>query len=178
MNLLEGNKIILRSISLNDVTDEYVSWLNDKEIIRGLESPPQPYTSEMLEKYIAEMISGKDIYMFAIIEKNTQQHIGNIKLHNFKRDNSTCELGLLIGNKNCWGKGYGQEACKLAIHFAFEQLKMRKVWLAVHANNPGAIALYNKLGFKMEGQLKEHILSDGKYIDKFLMGVFAKNFQP
>ena len=94
------------------------------------------------------------------------------KIDQFDWVSSTCELGLLIGDKKSWGKGVGTEACQLSISYAFEKLNMRKVSLTVYANNPNAIALYEKIGFKHEGRLKDHVYEGGTFHDKLWMSIF------
>lgn len=115
--------------------------------------------------------------MFAICDKSTNRHIGNIKLDNFDWISHTCELGVLIGEKDFWGKGIGTEACTLAIQYAFNILNIRKVLLAVYATNIGAIKVYEKLGFVNEGTLRKHIWSNGNYIDKHFMGLFKEELK-
>lgn len=172
MAVLDGNKLRLRPIALQDVSDEYVAWLNDKEVKRGLESPPDNYSKELLVGYLKKILPDKEVHMYAIIARDKNKHIGNIKLHNFNFNSATCELGIMIGNKDYWGKGYGKEACLLLINHAFDELKIRKVWLSVHSNNVSAIELYKKIGFDVEGCLKQHTLSEGKLVDKIIMGIF------
>ena len=171
---LEGKKVLLRSIRPDDASEEYISWLNDNEVRRGLESPPpKPYTMPMLTSYLAAVLSDENNCMLAIIDKENNKHIGNCKLHNFNLINKTCELGIMIGNKEYWGKGFGREVCEALILYAFDELKIRKVWLTVHANNSAAMALYKKLAFVEEGRLKAHTLSDGVYVDKLIMSLFS-----
>jgi RimJ/RimL family protein N-acetyltransferase len=115
--------------------------------------------------------------MLAICDQESNKHIGNIKLDNFDWVSRTCELGVLIGEKDFWGKGIGSEVCKLTIKYAFEQLNIRKILLAVYAHNIGAIKVYEKLGFVNEGTLRQHIWSNGAYVDKHYMGLFASEFK-
>jgi RimJ/RimL family protein N-acetyltransferase len=175
---LEGNKILLRKITPEDADDQYLSWLNDAEVTKGLETVPSPYTMEMLKKYVQDMIANENTYMFMIIDKATGEKIGTAKVHGINKKNGTCNLGLMIGNKNFWGKGYGPDAYKTAIDFAFDHLKIRKIWEMANADNFASLAMCKKAGFEIEGALKEQVFSNGKYIDKLLLGLFAKNRKP
>ena len=170
---IQGTNISLRSIDMSYVSDNYVSWMNDKEVISGLQNPVIPYTKEMLSDYIQSVIKNSNNQMFAIIDNTSGKHIGNIKLI-VNKENKNCELGILIGDKNFWGKGVGQESCKLLVKYAFNDLNLSKVWLAVHANNNAAIRLYEKIGFQTEGVFKKHIFYDGQFIDKVFMAIFPK----
>jgi [ribosomal protein S5]-alanine N-acetyltransferase len=177
IRFLQGKKIYLRAITLQDVTTEYLSWLNDEETTKGLASGVFPSSIEDLKKFVEGVIGNKNVVMFAICDNETNVHIGNIKLDNFDWVSRTCELGVLIGNKNYWGKGIGSEVCGLTLTYAFTDLNIRKVSLAVYENNPAAIKLYEKLGFQHEGRLRNHIFEGGKYFDKLYMGIFREELK-
>jgi ribosomal-protein-alanine N-acetyltransferase len=174
---IEGNTVYLRAIEQSDANERYLSWINDEEVTRGLASGVYPSTLDDLKKYVQQISGSRNAVMFAICDKENDLHIGNIKLDNFDWVNRTCELGLLLGDRAYWGKGIGTEVMRLTLHYAFHQLNMRKVLLAVYANNPGAIKLYEKVGFKTEGCLRAQIFSKGEYIDKYYMGIFSNELQ-
>jgi [ribosomal protein S5]-alanine N-acetyltransferase len=172
---LEGPTISLTPISLADVNSTYLSWLTDNEVMQGLATTG--YTIEKLRGYVASRVNRPDVAFFAIRSNETGEHIGNIKLEVQDAPAAVADLGLLIGNKQYWGKGVGHEACGLAIGYGFEAMKLRKIYLAVYDNNPKARRLYEKLGFKLEGTLRSHVLVNGAYYDKHLMGLFKEEFQ-
>lgn len=172
-----GKKVYLRPIQLSDVTDKYVHWLNDKEVIRGLENPVIPYTKDRLQQYILKMISTPDNYMFAIIDVRSNEHIGNVKLHNFNEHANHCEVGIMIGDKNFWNKGVGTEALSLVLWFAFDVLKVNKVWASVHQTNLASLNLFQKLGFIQEGILRKHTVTDHRWVDKIMLGIFEHEFK-
>lgn len=174
---LPGDKIYLRGITLADANDNYCNWLNDKEVTKGLASGHKPATKEDVEQYIKNVLNDPGKIMFAICSSDNNLHIGNIKIDNFDYIAGTCELGVLIGDKNYWGKGVGTEACNLVLRYAFNTLNLRKVTLSVYGNNPAAIALYEKIGFQKEGNLKNHVFIDGEYHDKIYMSIFKSTFK-
>jgi len=177
MEMIVGDKVWLRPVSMDDVTGLYLSWLNDDDVTRGLETVPKPYTMEMLKQYVIDMLANENTYMFILVDAESKKDIGTAKIHNINKKHSTCNLGLMIGEKSFWGKGYGQAAYAAAINFAFNQLNIRKIWEAANSNNVGSLAMCKKAGFEIEGQLKEQVLSDGKYVDKILLGLFNKNYK-
>lgn len=170
----ESALIQLKPITLNEVNATYLSWLLDKEVMQGLAT--SGYTLESLEKYVSERVNKPSVAFFAIWANDTGLHIGNIKLEVQDAEAAVADLGLLIGNKNYWGKGVGAEACKLAISYGFGEMKLRKIYLAVYENNPNAKKLYEKLGFRLEGTLRKHIKVENAYYDKYLMGLFKEEF--
>ncbi|MEW6470315.1 MAG: GNAT family protein [Bacteroidota bacterium] len=169
---LETDKTGLRPITTEDATDEYLGWLNNPEVTRGLDTGIFPTTREALVGFLKSMSSGKENQMFCIIDKSRGKHIGNIKLGNINWVNRNAELGILIGDMSAWGKGFGRDACTLLVRYAFDKLNLNKVWLAVYSNNEAAYNLYKKLGFVQEGCLRQHVFSDGRFVDKILMAVY------
>lgn len=175
--ILQGDRIELRRISIADADATYLSWLNDDDVTRGLETVVKPYSMEMLQRYVTEIIANENIYMFIVVDKDSGKKIGTIKLHNISRKNGTCNIGLMIGDKNFWGKGYGGDMYKTMVDFAFTQLGIRKIWEMVHSDNTASLAIFHKIGFEEEGRLKEQVLSEGNYVDNVLLGLFAKNWK-
>lgn len=171
---LQGKVVTLKSITLNEVTPAYLSWLYDPEVMQGIET--SGYTMENLRSYVESKIKDVDVTFFAIWSNDTNEHIGNLKFETTDKKALVSDLGLLIGNKNYWNKGVGKEACKLGIQYVFNVLNMRKIYLAVYENNPNARKLYEKLGFKLEATLRKHILVNNTYYDKYLMGLFKEEF--
>jgi RimJ/RimL family protein N-acetyltransferase len=169
---LQSDTIYLRALSIDDVTAEYLSWLNNNDVTAGLVAGTFPSTFQDLQQYINAKAQDKNTVIFAICDKHTHKHIGNIKIDNFDWISKTCELGILIGNKDFWGKGIGTEACKLVIDYAFNTLNIRKILLAVYSTNVSAIKVYERLGFEKEGTLKAHVFQHGNYIDKHYMSIF------
>lgn len=168
--LLSDNLVILKPLKVQDVSDEYLNWLNSPEISFGLSR--RNYTMKELIDYVKEKTKDPHCVFFAILDKKTNQHIGNIKLDNFDKETNLMDLGILIGNKNFWGKGYGKSACILMIDYGFNVMNLRKIWLAVYENNPAARILYEKLGFVTEGILRKHVYFNGSFYDKYIMGIF------
>jgi RimJ/RimL family protein N-acetyltransferase len=176
IKFLQGENVCLRGITQSDANDLYLSWLNDREITAGLVVGKFPTELHELERYIASSISNPDSVLLAIIANDSNTHIGNIKLGGFDWIARNCELGLLIGDRNYWGKGIGKEVCELTLDYAFNTLNMHRVWLTVFTNNPSAQRLYEKLGFVVEGAQKEHVFVNGSYYNKVYMGLLKEDF--
>lgn len=175
---IAGERAYLRGIQPEDATDDYLSWLNHPDIMQGLVSGTRPTTRRELLDYIETTVDNPNSVMFAICDRENDRHIGNIKIDSFDWISRVGEMGILIGNRDYWGKGIGQEACTLLLTYAFETLNLRKVELCVFSNNPGARRLYEKIGFQLEGTLREHVFRNGEYADKHYMGIFQHEFKP
>ena len=167
---MEGSQIYLRPLKLSDVNQNYLTWLSDPEVMNGIAT--SNYDISSLKTYVEDKITDENVHFLAIIFKEKHLHIGNIKFDFYDVKANVAELGLLIGNKQYWGRGIAKEACQLMINYAFDSLLFRKIYLAVYENNVAAFNLYKSLGFKIEGRLINHVSVNGKYYDKFLMGMF------
>lgn len=170
---LTGKKICLRPIKASDINRRYLSWLNDAEVTKYIETGQFPVTKKDLETFYKEIKKSRTDVMFAMIEKKTGSHIGNIKLGGINWVHRYADLGIMIGDKKYWGKGCGAEACTLLLEYAFNRLNLNKVFLGIYATHKKAIRTYQKSGFKIEGKLKNMLIIDGKYTDKILMGILA-----
>lgn len=176
--ILSDDKVSLRLITQDDAGERYLAWLNDSEVTKGLDTISKPYTIEMLSHYVSAAIADHLGYMFIIVDKETNLPIGTARVHNVNTKSATCNLGMMIGDKKHWGKGYGKKIYKLLITFAFQELNIRRIWEAAHANNVASLAMCEGLGFKREGVLREHIITESGPQDKILLGLLKKEWVP
>ncbi len=173
---LVGARIYLRPVEPADVTDAYVDWLNDPGVTRFLQTGVTPTTKTAVRAYVKRAVQAPDTVMLAIVERGTDRHVGNVKLGPIHRIHRRADLGVMIGDKTRWGRGYGKEALSLALGYAFNRLNLRKVTLGVDAGHRSAVRLYRQLGFKVEGVQRQHWFRDGQYRDNVLMGLLCSDY--
>lgn len=173
---LVGKKIYLRLLNKRDINKRYLSWLNDTEVTKYMISGLFPSTRKDLEDYYKKVHESKTDIQFAIIEKENNLHIGNIKLGSINWVHRFADLGIMIGEKKYWHGGRGQEACRLLLEYAFKRLNLNKVILGVYENHISAIESYQGIGFVIEGRIKDFLYFEGKYIDRIIMGISQKEF--
>jgi [ribosomal protein S5]-alanine N-acetyltransferase len=167
--ILETERLILKPLSTIHITPIYVSWLNDEEVYRYLETRGN-YTMELLTDYVENVIE-KDIYFWGIHTKYEHRHIGNIKIDPIDVINGFGEYGILIGDRDSAGLGYALEASKCVISYCFDDLSLNKINLGVVFDNKQAIRLYEKLGFLTESRLKDYVNYNGISYDVLRMSV-------
>ena len=172
-----GEEIYLRPLEKSDLTREYLSWINDSEVTRYMETGTFPTNMENLEEYYRTMTSSPNHVILAIVNKKPDKHIGNIALNNINWVNRVANLGIMIGEKKHWGKGCGTEAVKLMVNYAFWKLNLHKVWVGVDEENTSAYHIYKVVGFVDEGCLKNELYRDGKYYWKIIMGIVREEKQ-
>lgn len=170
--MIDGKNIRLRSLTKKDLAKTF-KWHNDLELKNLTLSHPFPVTDSQEEEWINSIIkdkSNKTIY-FGIEDKSRKILIGIIFLSRINFIHQTSWLGVFIGDKNARGKGYGKEAVKMIVDYAFNNLNLRKVSLEVVKTNKAAIAVYKKLGFVIEGEMKKQVYVSSLYIDLIIMAV-------
>lgn len=170
-SFIEGQRIYLREVSLADVDRDYCRWMNDAEITQYLESRFEKWSVKKLKDYVSKILKNPDYVFFAIISKDENKHIGNIKIGPINRIHNFADVGIVIGERSYWGKGFATEAIKLVVNYAFNTLNLHKLTAGVYANNVGSIKAFQKAGFLVEGRRKKHFSLDGNYVDGMLLGI-------
>lgn len=169
-----GKRIFLSPINPDDA-EVYAKWINDLDVNIYLTSAPSVYSLSK-EKEILERIS-KEGYNFAIIDSEKEKVIGNCGLLNVDLVNRKAELGIFIGEKEYWGKGYGTETIELLLDFSFNLLNLNSVMLVVRAFNKRAIKCYEKCGFKLIGIRREAVIMGPQKYDEYYMDILATEFK-
>ena len=175
-DFLTGNKVTLRKITKEDY--ENYNAFEDVMESRLLmnDGIPFPPTDADHEKFLGEISSEKDDYMFGIELKDEKLFIGTIAVYLVNWNNGTCHVGISIG-PDFQGKGYGTDAMKVLLDFIFNYMNVNKVKLQVFGYNKRAIGSYEKCGFLLEGTLKEELFRFGKYHDIYVMGLLRRDWE-
>lgn len=171
-----GDKLYLRGLERADLEGDYFDWLNDREVTRFLDTGIFPNSVEKMEEYYRSVVLNPNNVMLAIIDKESDKHIGNIKLGPIDWIARTALLGIMIGNKEFWGKGSGTEAIRLVLDYAFRRLNLYKVTAVIVAIHQASLKAFTKAGFVIDGQVKSQFFLDGKYYDRLYMGVTRDDF--
>ncbi len=144
--------------------------MNDPEINRYLESRFEKHTIASLRCFVKTVNESGDFHFFKIIDNEAGQHIGNIKLGPVHLVHGVADIGLLIGEKRCWGKGYAKEAIGLLCDHAFLHLGLHKVTAGFYDKNIASEKAFLANGFCREGVRQEQVMLDGKYASVVIMG--------
>ena len=160
-----GDNIELKKISSEDNLDDYLDWMNDYEIVKYTESKGRSYSRQDLIDFIILMNNSIENHFWGIFADD--KHIGNIKLGNIDFKNKKGDIGLIIGEKSQWGKGYATEAIKLLTEFAFNELNLKKVFANIYEVNKGSFNAFIKAGYQQCAIYKEHYFFEDKFIDIF-----------
>ena len=170
---LVGERIYLSPRNEEDV-EIFTEWLNDFGITDYIGRSSNIVTLQE-EKMFLEKVDNNN-RVFVIIDIETDEIIGTVGLHEINNINRTATLGIFIGNKEYWSKGYGTEAIQLILDFGFNYLNLNNIDLALMEFNERALKCYEKCGFKEIGRKRKCNFINGKYYDSILMDILAEEF--
>lgn len=155
----------------------YLDWINDQGSDTHTQHALFPHTDLSLSENFNRIGQSADILKLGICLRDNDMHVGNIEIANIDFINRTGTYNIIVGNKNCQGKGVGYRASVLILKHAFERLSLNRIQLGVLESNNRALALYRKLGFKEEGRFEQAILVDGFYFDVIRMRILRSEFK-
>lgn len=166
--IMEGRTVYLRPMTEED-TDLIVKWRNE-DFVRKNFIYQKPFTREGHLHWIETMVKIGKVVQFLICTREDIP-IGSVYLRDIDRTFNNAEYGIFIGEETALSKGYGTEAAKLMISYAFGELKLHKLKLRVLADNERAKKSYEKAGFIQEAYLKDEVYLQGGYRDVILMAL-------
>ncbi|SDA65885.1 UDP-4-amino-4,6-dideoxy-N-acetyl-beta-L-altrosamine N-acetyltransferase [Lachnospiraceae bacterium G11] len=167
---ISGEKINLRPMTYDD-TDNIVRWRANKRVRNNFLFRGE-ITKEVHEEWIRTRVETGEVVQFIIEEAESGRPIGSTYLRDINREIGKAEFGIFIGEDDAVGRGYGTEAAKLIVKYAFSNLKLHKVYLRVLDENLVAKKSYEKVGFKEEGHFRDEVFLNGEYKDVIFMAIF------
>jgi RimJ/RimL family protein N-acetyltransferase len=182
MLILETPRLNLKPHTL-DNAEKLNAWENDPELLHYNDDQPPDRQSESLDEtrqYLESLAhDGQEsrILHFAIHLKPDQELIGMGMVGFIDRYNRSCRLGVTIGEKRYWGMGFAKEALQAVIAFCFETLQMNRIGAEVYAFNQRSIRLFEGLGFRREGIVRQAVLKQGAFYDEYLYGLLRCEWQ-
>lgn len=154
-----GDKIILRKITLQD-TDDIVRWRNSPTVMNRF-IIRTPLSKDVHEAWMRDRVATGLVEQLIIVIKDSNKSIGSVYFRDVDHNNATAEFGIFIGEEDEQHKGYGYEAQKLALDYAFNELGLTDIMLRVLDDNNTAIANYKKCGFSIIEDREEIVTIEG-----------------
>jgi RimJ/RimL family protein N-acetyltransferase len=173
---LLGEAIYLRGVTSADA-ETCAPWFNDEEVNRFLRSGRRPNTVEHSRKILTRMMNSERHILFALVERDSGRYIGNAGLHNIDAIYRSAQLGIAIGVRECWNRGYGTEATRLITDYGFRRLNLHRIELDVTADNPRARRVYERVGYKLEGTRRDAYYVGGRYMDGHVMSILRPEWE-
>lgn len=165
-------------ISLGQFTQEhsmrYLEWVNDSTIATSL-TRTLPVTEREHLKWYESSVGRADAVFFSVSHNESEEYLGNVWLWGLHTIHRSAELRILLSPESA-GKGFGTEACKLMLEFAFARLNLNKVFLYVWEKNTSARRTFEKAGFKEEARLTQEYYLEGRYHDGLRMALLRQDW--
>lgn len=168
---LDSGPLQLRLLRPGDDLRTYAGWLHDADIVRYLEvrfAPPSPGS---LPGYVQAMYDSPGNWLWGIYVTEGHRHIGNIKLGDYNPHHRTADVGLLIGERAEWGKGYATRSIVAVADYAFRHTDIVKLTAGMYATNEGSYRAFLRAGFVTEGRRLSQYVDGGQRVDGLLVGI-------
>lgn len=173
-HVLQGEQVRLRAFRREDLP-RVMAWRRDAELRRGALWSDAPFGSREAQRWLRAASPGADPSRLTLAIELRAGHrlVGLTNLTRIDRGAGTAYFGIVIGEKDCWGKGIATESLRLVLRRA-AALRLRKVLLEVAADNPRAVELYRRTGFQTEGVLRRQLARPDGFVDVIVMAYFLE----
>jgi len=174
IDILKGELVRLGAVDPEEFGKAFSHWNRDSEFMRFLDSGSSNLRSQKgLKKSLEEELEEQksDTHWFTIRAVADDKLLGEINLFVHNWAGRDAFVGLGIGERDFWGKGYGTDVMKIILRYAFTEVNLQRVTLTVFEYNPRAIRSYEKTGFRHEGRMRQFLNREGRRWDMLFMGI-------
>jgi RimJ/RimL family protein N-acetyltransferase len=168
---LISNNLIIKSLNLKNFNKNYQSWLNNKDTNKFLECRFRKYSLNDIKDFILQSNKKKNCFLLGIFLKKENIHIGNIKIDNINKFHSKAEIGILIGEKKYWNKGFATEAIISITRLCFCRLNLSSLFAGCYENNKGSYKAFIKAGWKKNCIIRNFWKYQNKKVNEIILSV-------
>lgn len=171
--VIEGKQIRLREPDEKDAYGKWWEWFNDREVTRYMNKGNEKNTPEKQLAFLKKTSQSENDFILAICLAGSGRHIGTVGIHNIREEanEKTGNFGIIIGEREYWGRGIGTEAWLMMTGYAFSKLGLDSIQTKIFAENNASLKIAGKIGFKAVSLLKKDLLKNGRYIDRLLLKI-------
>ena len=177
MSKIQGERIYLRSYEMRD-KEVVLAGVNEPVGARLTGTHGDGFTLEQIERYIQMNIDNEGDGRYGwVICLADDTVVGEVVINEIDENNRSASIRIALYDPKYFGQGYGSEAMRLAVDFGFKQANLHRISLGVFNFNPRAIHVYEKIGFKREGVLRDALFWDGEFHDEIIMGILESEWE-
>ncbi|HPE68985.1 MAG TPA: GNAT family protein [Thermotogota bacterium] len=173
---LEGERLYLRILEPADIEGNYQHWFDDPLVCQFNAHHHFPLSRSQLEGYVNGVSSSTSDLVLAMVLKERNLHFGNISLQGIDWVSRNAEFAIIMGERDCWGKGLSKEAAGLILQHGFAQLNLHRVYCGTSSQNIPMQRLARAMGFEQEGTRKQAIFKHHEYFDLVEFGLLESNW--
>lgn len=170
--ILNCDNLLFRLPTQDDV-DRLIELKNNKVAARLLGGNTPIYTKEGISKWIDAHNANPEELLLVVVDKYRDVIIGHVGLYDIDSIAGKTEFGILLGDNESRGKGYGTKCTMTMVNYAFESLKLHKVTAEVLEENKASEAMFKKCGFSVDGILRDHVFKNDKYYNVLAMSILC-----
>jgi RimJ/RimL family protein N-acetyltransferase len=170
---INGEHVTLAPPQL-DYVENYLRWFADTAVTRYTE-PRHPLSREQWRQFLEQTATNPSVVLWSILVG--ERHIGNTEIQGIDWRSRTAMSGTLIGERDCWGKGYATEAVRLKAAYAFEELGLETLTNRVCGPNEGSRRAVMKAGYREVGWMRRAVYLEGRFHDVWLGEMLREEWQ-
>lgn len=170
---IETERLVLRNMRIDDVTQDYADWLNNPEVNKYISCSGKYQTIESCLAYVKSYDGRNDRALIGVFLKDNCLHIGNLTFSLIDWQNKTGTIGICIGRKEFMRKGYAKEALTAIVNYSFKQLNLYRLQAGININNMKSLNLFTKCGFKVKGLLRGSGVINGEFQDGYIVSIIG-----
>jgi len=168
-------RLLYKRLTPEDVSKEYVAWLNDPQINRFLETRFIHQTVDTCRDFVGRMNSDPGQHLFGMFDKQNSRHIGNIKLGFINPFHRKGQISFFIGDIAYHRKGLATEAVGAITRWGFDSCGLGKIEAGCYDNNVASLRSFLKCGYSVEGYLRSSVILEGERLGSFLVGITSED---
>lgn len=174
--MIRGDKIYLTELDVANA-ETIRAWLNDPEVYKYLLVGHTPISNDDERRYYEAQAASSDTQNFEIHVAEDGRYIGNVGLKDIHALHRHAELGIAVGRKEDWGKGFGFDAIVTCLRYAFDTLGLHSVKIRAQADHARALGLYRRVGFVEVGRERENVFMRGRFVDHVVLDMMDREFR-
>ena len=175
MHRINDSSIVLKKFEPIYVEDLLI-FRNNPNVTRYLGGFSTGYSRQDLLDWIQSHRGRDDEVLYAVVDTQVDRCVGHVGLYQIDCHSRKAEFAILLGLEEYQGKGLGEAISRIVLEYGFKELNLNKITLSVISTNMRAIHLYEKLGFSVEGRLRQEIWRGGEYLDLILMSILQSEW--
>lgn len=175
--VVPGERIFLSTVLREDLP-QYARWFSDLELTSYIGAVGRAFLLEHEQEWYEHVVKEPNDKTFAIVAREERRLIGSVSLMRVNHQFGVAELGIAIGDKLYWGRGYGSEAVRLMADYGFTFLSLHTIFLWHTEFNQRGHRAYLKAGFRVAGRLRGTTVFDGRRYDSVMMDLTRDEFGP
>jgi len=177
--IIKTRRLVLRDISVEDITKDYVEWLNNPEVNGSLEIRFTPQTRESVMAYVeSKLRDTTNTKHFGVYDQEGRRLVGTVTLPHIDWNHSFADLSFVVGYPGVQGRGYATEAVHGVAYYMFRESGLVKLWGGFYGGHSASERVFLKNGFQVEGRVKKkYVNRENVRVDWVLMGLLADEFE-